>query len=957
MHKLIMRLRLLSCMAFIVMAGILFMFCPAPAVAVTAEITGAPSGVTNQTNPVISIGGYDVVSYRFKLDNGDYSEEIPVSTPINFSADVTIFGEKFIAGSRAFQEYLDYRTDYIESVTFNNVSVDSSVIYLLNPRRVSLQTYNTLFIEGTNIDELEVFMNNSPTVPAVILNQSLSGGSGYITYALTTDSPQTDFIRIINYSAGTASFRINLNEKMFTSDADVLNAINTMSAEFSNEPTERKAWRFVRDNRYHWTPLTDQSWGTTSPALFFNSVGFGFCNDSATLYYRLMIALGYQSRVWWLSGHVVPEVFVNNSWEMYDADMAVYYYNSQGAIAGVEELSAQPGLITNPVNALLNTAGNAYSSQVADIYASADNNNVRPSQYDDYLNNYLLSVDIPAGGRLDFPGVFSFPIHTTEYAEASSYTNARLTVPRGWAGSLRVPFVLHTLGYEGLHNLFVIGKDSGGNWQTEPTRATWTIDSWAPITVPSQDNTTGLVTLSVNKTATSHYTLDGSIPTVDSPVYSGPINVVSTPELRFFSTDAIGNIENVKSYNISTGIVSSDRLPITISADKISPQIKGSVIAFNALVPGLSGDVEYYFHLKNINTGKWRVIQPYSSASIFVWDTLGIDHGIYRLQVFARSVGAPTWCEAVSAYDFTINPLPATGVTLSMDKASPSETGVVIKFTGAASGGSGNYEYAFQLKDAVTRQWSTPQAYSSKATWTWDTTGLSAGVYVVQVLARSLGSTEQYEANQAISYTLNAPATGVTLSMDKASPREPGAVITFTGAASGGSGNYEYRFKLKNLSTGQWSAVQACSGNNVWTWDTTGLSAGAYMIQVLARSAGSSASYEAVENIIYTLNAPATGVTLSMDKASPSETGALITFSAAASGGSGSYEYYYTWKNPSTGMWSVGHAYSGSAMWTWDTTGLGAGAYMIQVWARSEGSTAEYEVFQTIMYTLNAPAG
>ena len=160
---------------------------------------------------------------------------------------------------------------------------------------------------------------------------------------------------------------------------------------------------------------------------------------------------------------------------------------------------------------------------------------------------------------------------------------------------------------------------------------------------------------------------------------------------------------------------------------------------------------------------------------------------------------------------------------------------------------------------------------------------------------------------------------------------------------------------MLNPNTGTWSVGQAYSGKSSWTWDTTGLASGTFTVQVWARSVGSLAPYEAFQSYSYTLNAPppVTGLTVSMDKSSPQSVGQKIAFTATASGGSGSYEYYFTVHNPNTGAWITGQAYSGKSSWSWDTTGLGTGTYTVQVWARSVGSVAPYEAYQSYSYTLN----
>jgi hypothetical protein len=615
---------------------------------------------------------------------------------------------------------LDNRTDYIDSVTFENVAVDTPIVFLLNKKRITLKNDNILYIEGNNIDQLDVHMNNSPEVPAVVVNQSLSAGNGYIIYDLTTDSPQTDYIRIINRGISTASFKLNLNNMLFETDADVLNKLQAMQDDYANEPVERKVWRFIPNNSYHWYPLSDYFWISSSPALFFNSIGFGFCYTFAELYCQLMTSLGYQARIWYLNGqHTVPEVLINSKWEMYDPDLEVYYFNYQGEVASVEELAAHPDLITNPINPLPGAYSTAYTQYVADIYSSL---NTIYSRFQDWYNNnpnYLLNVQIPSGGFFEFPAVFAAPIHITYYnyflGEAPSYTNARLTIPRGWTGTLNTPLVIHSMGYEGPHTLSVVARDSVGNYQTAPTVANWSTDSWAPITTPSQPNVTDPVTLTVNEPATVYYTLDGNTPTTGE-VYLEPPPPVTA---------------------------------VTLTMDKTSPQVQGTVVTFTATASGGSGTYEYIFGLRN-PSGQWSVGQAYSSNPSWIWNTAGAAPGTYMVQVLARSVGSTAWYEAMDYVIYTINP---PRVTLTMDKTSPQVQGTVITFTATASGGSGTYEYIFGLRNP-SGQWSVGQAYSSNPSWIWNTAGIDTGTYIIQVWERSAGSTAAYEAYKSITYTI-----------------------------------------------------------------------------------------------------------------------------------------------------------------------------------------------------------
>ncbi|MEH7584881.1 PHB depolymerase family esterase [Priestia megaterium] len=92
------------------------------------------------------------------------------------------------------------------------------------------------------------------------------------------------------------------------------------------------------------------------------------------------------------------------------------------------------------------------------------------------------------------------------------------------------------------------------------------------------------VTLSTNEPATTYYTLDGSIPTVNSLKYSEPITINSSKTIKFFSVDAAGNQEEVKTevYQISgtsekssvfSSLAAEDGFIGNLSADGMSSSI------------------------------------------------------------------------------------------------------------------------------------------------------------------------------------------------------------------------------------------------------------------------------------------------------------------------------------------------------------------------------------------------
>jgi len=306
----------------------------------------------------------------------------------------------------------------------------------------------------------------------------------------------------------------------------------------------------------------------------------------------------------------------------------------------------------------------------------------------------------------------------------------------------------------------------------------------------------------------------------------------------------------------------------------------------------------------------------------------------------------------IGAYE-TVIPLAAT---FTSDKTSPQllSSAGNISFTAQASGGSEVYEYKFWLK--TNGIWNQVQDYSSTNTWTWNTTGATAGAYDVLVYVRNVGSSEAYEVLKSLTYVLldNPPATGATLTPDIASPQMIGNNnITFTAGGIGGSGNYEYMFWFKT--NGVWNIVQTYSTTNTWTWNTNGVAAGSYDVLVYVRNSGSGAAYEALNSLTYALVAtsPATGATIAPDMASPQIIGINPTFTAGGIGGSGNYEYKFWLKT--NGVWAMVRNYSTTNTWTWNTSSAAVGTYGVQVQVRNVGSSAKYEGVKTMSYVLSPP--
>ncbi len=310
-------------------------------------------------------------------------------------------------------------------------------------------------------------------------------------------------------------------------------------------------------------------------------------------------------------------------------------------------------------------------------------------------------------------------------------------------------------------------------------------------------------------------------------------------------------------------------------------------------------------------------------------------------------------------------PPPCTSVTWNAPTpASPQQPGVAVTFSGAATG-CANPVYQFWVQPPG-GAWTILQAYSAGSSATWNTTGLATGTYLFDLWAKASGSSADWEAHVSPNptYTLQVPpppagCTAVTWNAPSpSSPQTTGVTVTFSGTATGCS-NPVYQFWVEP-SGGPWSILQAYSPTATATWNTAGKAAGTYLFDVWAKQSGSTADWEAhvSPNPTYTLTAPPTCTAVTWNApspASPQASGVTVTFSGTATGCPN--PVYQFWVQPQGGTWSILQAYSSSSSAPWSTTGLAAGTYLFDVWAKQSGSSASWEahVSPNPTYALTAP--
>jgi Viral BACON domain/FG-GAP repeat len=386
----------------------------------------------------------------------------------------------------------------------------------------------------------------------------------------------------------------------------------------------------------------------------------------------------------------------------------------------------------------------------------------------------------------------------------------------------------------------------------------------------------------------------------------------------------------------------------TLTSSTAFPVQAGTPITFNASTSGGTGSFQYKFYRYKYGAG-WTMVQDYGSSNTYSWTPAPADTGTYVLQVWVRTTGSTASYEAYQSSDaFSILPAKPNLTALRANVGFPAATGTPITFTADATGGIAPLQYKFwRYKSGagwtVARDWSTANSFS------WTPGASDVGTYTLQAWVRNAGSTGDADAWKALDFTIsNSAAVQIqSVTANRTFPAGTGTPITWTAIASGGSaGPLQYKFWRYNNTSGSWTLAQDYSAANTYTWTPAYGDVGTYTIQVWVRSAGSSATYEAwaATSSFSIVRSAVTIMSLTASRTFPSAPGTAITWTATATGGSGTLEYkFYRYKYGSG--WTLVRDYGSSNTYTW-TPGAGdTGDYVLQVWVRSVGSGVDYEAY------------
>ena len=170
---------------------------------------------------------------------------------------------------------------------------------------------------------------------------------------------------------------------------------------------------------------------------------------------------------------------------------------------------------------------------------------------------------------------------------------------------------------------------------------------------------------------------------------------------------------------------------VTLTASPASPRPVNTAITLTGAATG-GTNVQYKFEVgTGTTTIAYTTLRDFASTATAAWTPTTA--AAYTLRVTAREQGLPA-TTVTKTLVYTITPVLST-VALAVSPAAPQPINTSITLTATATGGA-NVQYQFQsgVASGETTTWTTLQAYSSTATYTWKPA--TAATYSLRVLAR-----------------------------------------------------------------------------------------------------------------------------------------------------------------------------------------------------------------------------
>jgi len=329
----------------------------------------------------------------------------------------------------------------------------------------------------------------------------------------------------------------------------------------------------------------------------------------------------------------------------------------------------------------------------------------------------------------------------------------------------------------------------------------------------------------------------------------------------------------------------SDPLTNNSTVDKTAVSV-GDTVKLSGAASGGSGSYTYTYNYRLKGASSWTVIGTANTSSTTA-NFVPNASGSYELMVKTTDSDGTT---AEKTFDVTVTDKLTNNSTISSANV---YTGDKLVITGAASGGEGDYKYAFYYKK------SSDSSYTLKGTEFGSDTSVTlypsyASAYNIQIKVKDSSGKVSTKT-----YIVNVKEGLKNSSAISAKTAYVGDKVTVTGAATGGAGSCKYAFYYKQHSKTSWTLKSAEFGSDT-SVDIYPAYAAAYDIMVKAKdNDGKIVSKTMTLDVKPTLKNNSKVSSASVYK------GSKLTVTGAATGGAGSCKYAFYFRQKGKTEWTL----------------------------------------------------
>ena len=432
----------------------------------------------------------------------------------------------------------------------------------------------------------------------------------------------------------------------------------------------------------------------------------------------------------------------------------------------------------------------------------------------------------------------------------------------------------------GVYNLRAVVTDSDGSTQTKDFQVTVsdnqlvnnsTIDvsnitlGGSAIVTGIAEGGTGSYTYEFyyKKSSDSSYTLFST----QNPAVFTP-NEAGTFDVRAVISDSAGNSQ-AKDFQV-TATVSQLVNNSTVSSSNVE---LGQSVTVTGSAAGGSGNYTYKFYYKRSTSDTWTSFGSGNTAELKPSSA-----GTFDIKA---EVSDGTGVTETKEFQVTAVKVLANNSTVSTTSFNVGQT---VKVTGSASGGSGSYTYKFYYKRSTSDTWTSFGSGS-----TAELKPSSAGTFDIKAdVFDTMGNTQskQFQVTAVKPLANNSTINSTVINL--------GQKFSVTGAASGGSGTYTYRYYHKRSTATSWTEFGTGSKGEFKPSAAGSFSVRAYVYDGTGNKVYKEFQVKVVNGLVNNSKISSEVYTV----------GQAVTVTGAATGGTGSYTYKFYYSRIDATSWT-----------------------------------------------------